>query len=227
MRLADVKVLPPKSLNTSIYLHLNSFARRTTWAHSFMHAYALWLGVALLVAGFAVAYAVAWWRRSPRVAGLLALGGLGTIAAFGLNQVVGHAARELRPYDTYPHALVLVAKVNDYSFPSDHAVLAGALITSMLLVTGRAVWSHRGASVAWLVIVETALGLFLCFARLYVGAHYAGDVVAGLVLGAGVVGVLSLLRPAVYKAIGAVEPTVLGVLVRRPAQLAERSHSPA
>lgn len=214
--LADVRVLPPKGLNTTVYLDINDLARHSTWAHGFMHAYALWLGMALLVLGFAAAYALAWWRRSPRAAGLLALGGAGTIVAFGCNQLVGHAARELRPYDTHPHALVLVSKANDYSFPSDHSVLAGALITSLLLVTGRTLWSRRGAAVAWLVAAEIVLGLLLCFARLYVGAHYPGDVVAGLLLGAAVVGALSLLRPLLYKVIGAVEPTVLGTLVRRP-----------
>ncbi|MDE3086914.1 MAG: phosphatase PAP2 family protein [Acidobacteriota bacterium] len=218
--LADVTVLPPKGLNTTVYLHLNNLARHSAWAHGFMHAYALWLGMALLVLGFAAAYALAWWRRSSRAAGLLALGGVGTIAAFGCNQLVGHAARELRPYDTHPHALVLVSKANDYSFPSDHSVLAGALITSLLLVTGRALWSHRGAAVAWLVAAEILLGLFLCFARLYVGAHYLGDVVAGLLLGAVVVGALSLLRPVLYKVIGVLEPTVLGTLVRRPPAMA-------
>jgi membrane-associated phospholipid phosphatase len=211
-----VKVLPPKGLNTSIYLDLNNFSRHTAWAHTFMHAYALWLGPVLLSLGFVLLYAVAWWRRARRATGLLALGGVGTLVAFGLNQLVVHAARELRPYDTHPHALVLVAKANDYAFPSDHGVLAGALSVSLLLVVGRGFWSHRGASVLWLALVEVVLGLFLCFARVYVGAHYPGDVVAGLLLGAVVVGLLSLLRPVVYWLAATVDPTVVGVVIRRP-----------
>jgi hypothetical protein len=51
-------VLPPKGLNTSIFLNINDFSRHTAWAHSFMRAYALWLGAVLLVAVFIVAYAV-------------------------------------------------------------------------------------------------------------------------------------------------------------------------
>ncbi|MHB2009955.1 MAG: hypothetical protein ACYCOX_18195, partial [Acidobacteriaceae bacterium] len=42
--LTGVRVLPPKGLNSSIYLDLNHFSRHTAWAHGFMHHYALWLG---------------------------------------------------------------------------------------------------------------------------------------------------------------------------------------
>src|SRR5579875_938013 len=118
---ADVRVLPPKGLNTSGYLDINHFSQHTAWAHGFMHAYALWLGPVLLAAVFVAAYALAWWRRAPRATTLLVLGGIGTIVALGLNQLVAHAAKELRPYVTHPHVLVLVAKASDYSFPSDHS----------------------------------------------------------------------------------------------------------
>ena len=104
--LAVTKVLPPKGLNTSIYLDLNNFSRHTAWAHGFMHAYALWLGLVVLTVLFVVGYGI-----------------------------VGRAAAELRPYHTYTHALVLVAKANDYAFPSDHALVAGGLITSIFLAT--------------------------------------------------------------------------------------------
>lgn len=232
--LGDVRVLPPRGLNTSWYLDVNNFSRQTSWAHGFMHAYALWLGPALLAAAFLVLYAVAWWRRAPRATALLVLGGIGTLVALGLNQLVGHAAGELRPYATHPQALVLVGKTNDYSFPSDHSIVAGGLTMSLLLVTGAAIW-RRGAErrdargpggaaagpgrppvVAALVGVNVVLGLFLCFARVYVGAHYPGDVVAGYLLSSLVVVLASLLRPLAYRAVDALEPTVLGVLVRRP-----------
>ncbi|MGH9104765.1 MAG: phosphatase PAP2 family protein [Acidimicrobiales bacterium] len=253
MVISDVKVLPPKGLNTSIYLDLNHFSRQTAWAHGFMHAYALWLGPVLLVAVFLAAYGVIWWRRSPRAATLMGLGGIGTLVALGLNQLVGHAAKELRPYDTHPHALVLVAKAHDYSFPSDHAVIAGSLMTAVLLVcvlgrqVGRPVGRHSmtapGASGAHglvspgtlapprtlappplpsalavtFTVLSIVFGLFLCFARVYVGAHYPGDVVSGLLLGVCVVVVVSLFRPLAYWVTDRVEDTPLGALLRRPA----------
>jgi membrane-associated phospholipid phosphatase len=231
--LTGVRVLPPKGLNNSIYLDLNNFSRHTAWAHGFMHNYALWLGPVLLAAVFVATYAVAWWHRAPRAAALLLLGGIGTIVALGLNQLVGHAAKELRPYVAHPNALVLVAKTNDYSFPSDHSVIAGGLTLSILLVLGSGTWRRgqhalRGAPeegatgrsmpgvVRVLAAVNLVLGLFLCFARVYVGAHYPGDVVAGYVLAAGVVFAVSLLRPFAYRLVAVADQTALGILWRRP-----------
>lgn len=230
---AAVTVLWPKGLNAQIYLDVNRFARRTAWAHAFMHDYALWLGLTLLALTFLTAYAVAWWRRDLQAAGLMFLGGAGTLIALGLNQLVGHAAKELRPYDTYPHALVLVGKANDYAFPSDHAVVAGALLMSVLLVLRRAP-TRRRAIVAGrrlqhmgpprsvtpvmlaLSVVAAVLALFLCFARIYVGAHYPGDVVAGLALGIVVVLVVSAARPVVYRLLDWVDRTPLSLFVGRP-----------
>jgi undecaprenyl-diphosphatase len=235
----NVPVLPPRGLNRSAYLDINHFARQTGWAHSFMHAYALWLGLVLLTVVFVAAYVVTWWRRDHHAAALLVLGAIGTVVAFGVNQLVGHAAGELRPYDTLHGALVLVPKANDYAFPSDHAVAAGALITAVLLVCwrparrrldepGAGAASRAGepteragfvpAMVA-LDIVEVVIGLFLCFARIYVGAHYPGDVVAGLLLGAVVVMVVVVVaRPLAYWLTDLVAPTPLAVLASRPPQ---------
>ena len=220
--LASTPVLPPKSLNTSIYLDLNHFSRQTAWAHGFMHNYALWLGPVLLAVLFVATYAVAWWRGASRVAALLILGGIGELVSLGLNQVIGHAAKELRPYATHPNALVLVAKANDYSFPSDHSIVAGGLTASLLLVLGAELWERSRAGVVPTAVrafaaLNVVLGLFLCFARVYVGAHYPGDVVAGYLLSSLVVVVFSLLRPLAYRAVDAIEPTPLGALLRRPA----------
>lgn len=231
--LSGVPVLAPKALNTSIYLDLNHFSRHTAWAHPFMHAYALWFGPVLLAGVFVAVYAVAWWRGATRAAALLVLGGIGTIVALGLNQLVGHAAQELRPYATHPHVLVLVAKANDYSFPSDHSVIAGGLTLSVVLVLGGSTWRRRHGEVRGLarslaserrspvvvralVAVNVVLGLFLCFARIYVGAHYPGDVVAGYLLSGFVVLVVSSLRPLAYRVAEAIEPTVVGAVLARP-----------
>jgi undecaprenyl-diphosphatase len=236
--LASVKVLPPKGLNTSLYLDINDFSRHSAWAHGFMRAYALWLGAVLLVVVFLLAYGVIWRRRDPRAAALMGLGGVGTFVALGLNQIVGHVFKELRPYDTLRHVLVLVPKANDYAFPSDHAVVAGALVASVLLVSRRAAahssptgptatgtlrsGSSRSGNGHFVPIMLTLslanviLGLLLCFARVYVGAHYPGDVVAGFFIGALVVVIISLARPIAYRLVDLIEPTPIGVLLRRP-----------
>jgi undecaprenyl-diphosphatase len=214
-------VLPPRELNISIYQDVNRFARQSPWAHGFMHAYALWLGPVALVMAFVFTYAILWWRRDVRGTALMGLGGIGTLLALGINQLVGHAARELRPYDTLPHVLVLVPRTNDYAFPSDHSVLAGALLTSVLLVAWRPALPGSPAAVrrpgpVVLAGITVVAGLFLCFARVYVGAHYPGDVVAGLLLGAGVVLIVALLGPLAYRIAEAIEPTPLALVARRP-----------
>jgi len=67
-----------------------------------------------------------------------------------------------------------------------------------------------------LSLANVILGLLLCFARVYVGAHYPGDVVAGFFIGALVVVIISLARPIAYRLVDLIEPTPIGVLLRRP-----------
>lgn len=66
---------------------------------------------------------------------------------------------------------VLVDKTTDFSFPSDHATTAGAVAVGLLFANRR--WG----------IVASALAVLTAFTRVYVGAHYPSDVVAGLALG--------------------------------------------
>src|SRR2546428_463519 len=68
-------------------------------------------------------------------------------------------------------AHVLVARTTDFSFPGDHATAVGAVAVGLLLTRRR------------LGIVMAAFAVLMAFARVYVGAHYPGDVVAGLALG--------------------------------------------
>lgn len=64
----------------------------------------------------------------------------------------------------------------------DHAVMAGAAATGLLLV------SHR------LGLVAVAAAVVMAVARVYVAAHYPWDVLAVLLLGAGAAGLWLLLR---------------------------------
>ena len=112
---------------------------------------------------------------------------VGALVALGVNQLLVHAWQEPRPYDVLSRISVLASRSSDYSFPSDHAVMAGAVAGGLLLV-------HRR-----LGAVALAAALLMAFARVYIGAHWPGDVVVGLVVGAAVVvgGFVAVRRPAV------------------------------
>lgn len=177
-------------MNTNFYLDLNHFARDTGWAHGFMSIYADWLG-AVILAALLVA---AWWRArsDPRPTPAVAIAlwaTAGAVCALVIAQPVSHLVAEARPYASLHHVEVLVPRSNDYGFPSDHATLAGAVIAGL--------WLTRRDR--WLAVLATIVGLFLAFARVYVGAHYPGDVIAGLVLGAAVVVVLRPVGVAILR----------------------------
>jgi undecaprenyl-diphosphatase len=131
----------------------------------------------------------------------------GMLLAIAANQPLVKAVHEPRPYTVLPHAHVLVAHSSDYGLPSDHAVMAGAVLAGVLL-TQRQVPSESRRR--WLTGVTAAAALLMAFARVYVGAHFPLDVVIGLLVGAGVTTLLYLLsRPLLERL---VEPVLDHVL---------------
>jgi len=194
-------------LDTQWYLDVNRFARQTAWAHSFMHFYALYGGVLLL----ALLVVVAFWRArggfgfggsAGQVAAVLWTAG-GTLLALGLNQPLTHLVGRPRPYAVLHGVEVLVPRANDFTLPSDHATAAGAIVVGL--------WLSRDRLVAGLA---TLLGLFLAFARVYVGAHYPGDVLAGLGFGALVVlAGYPVAAPLLRRGVEIVGRSPLGILV--------------
>lgn len=164
-----------------LFQAVNDLARRTPWAHGVLLAYASYgvvLFAALLVAG--------WWtarRSGPQAMASALWTGAATLLAVALNQPIVAVVGEARPYTTHPGILVLAHRSADLSFPSDHAVMAGAAAAGLWLVSRR-----LGAA-------ATIAALLMAFARVYVGAHYPRDVIVGLALGAAVaLGGWALLR---------------------------------
>jgi undecaprenyl-diphosphatase len=157
-------------VDTSLFRSVNRLAGRTHWAHPLFRTYAE-DGIAL----FAMLLLVGWFleRRDDDVAGVAAVVGAGiaTLLAVGLVQLIGNVVDRARPYTAMPSAHLLVSKTADFSFPSDHATAVGAVAVGLLLTR-----RPLGA-------VACALAVLMAFSRVYVGAHYPGDVLAGLVLG--------------------------------------------
>lgn len=148
-----------------------------------MVALAQWSELAFiaLVAGWFVLGVV---RRRPveRVGAALAL--LAAGLAFGVNQVIGHLWARPRPFTSHPGSVhLLLGHSADASFPSDH--VGAAVAISMVLVA-----IHRRLGIAALL-----LALLVGYARVFVGDHYPGDVIGGVIVGglaAAVVGAVRL-----------------------------------
>ncbi|NOY57234.1 MAG: phosphatase PAP2 family protein [Actinobacteria bacterium] len=158
-------------MDGTLFLWINRLADRTGWAHGFFTGYARY-GIVLFVVLLVVAYLDARHHNDLRaLAGSIWAGGA-ALVALGLGQVIGSAIDRARPYDAMAGVHLLVGKTTDFSFPSDHATAVGAVAMGLLLANRR--WG----------IVAGIAAVLMAFARVYVGAHYPGDVLAGLALGA-------------------------------------------
>jgi undecaprenyl-diphosphatase len=158
---------------------------------------------------FAGLMVVGWWLardRDDRVMATALLAPVGAVVAVVLQQPLISWAGHARPFVVHPDALVLVSRSTDASFPSDHACVVGAVTAVLFLVDRR------------LGAVSAVLALLMAFARVYVGAHWPADVLAGLVFGAAVATALVLLlRPWVARRVGRVRHTRAGSLLGVPA----------
>lgn len=123
------------------------------------------VGVPLLV----LAVAGQWWRRVERrhVRHVAVAAGLSFLLALALNQFVLLFVHRVRPYDAAVTHL-LVAPSADFSFPSDHTTATFAIAAAFL------VHGMRRTGL-WFLAAAT----LMMISRVYVGSHYAGDVLGG------------------------------------------------
>lgn len=199
------------SVDTQIFQAINGFARETPWLHTPM----LLLTTAAPVVFAALLLGGCWLARKQAHPGVMAAAvwaPIGVLLAVGINQPISSAVNETRPCAALSNILVIATCGKDASFPSDHAVMAGAAAAGLLIVTRRAL--------AW---VAVAAALLIAFSRLYVAAHYPHDVLAGLLLGATVSAVGYLLtRRVLTRLITALQGTALRRLLTTTPPPAEK-----
>ncbi|GHJ10778.1 hypothetical protein TPA0907_51450 [Micromonospora humidisoli] len=129
--------------------------------------------VILLLGLLLVALAVPRLRRADPWSRALALVAPATVVlAYGCSELLKSLLDEERP--CRGAVTILAAPCpppGDWSFPSNHATIAGALATAVLLLSPR--WG----------LLAAPLALLAAFSRVFVGVHYPHDVLAGLLLG--------------------------------------------
>lgn len=147
-----------------------------------------------LIAAFGV---VAWGLRrlkADRIATAFTTG-IGVIAAYGLSEVIKLIIEQERPC----REVVMLDEcpaVGDWSFPSNHTVIAFAVATGILIIAAN-YWALLG------YVVATLIGVL----RILTGAHYPHDVLAGAILGVCVtVGVYLLLFSVKRAVLARLEP---------------------
>ncbi|WP_300680584.1 phosphatase PAP2 family protein [Nocardioides sp.] len=184
-------------LNERWFDAVNTFSRHTPWLHTPARLFAQY-GVVV----FALILLWSWWRArstgEPRSVAASVWAPFGMLIAVGLNQFISNAVTEPRPFVVFSHALVLAHHSTDYSFPSDHSVMAGAVAIGVLL-------AHRR-----LGLITVGLAILMAAARVYIGVHFPLDVIAGLLVG-GVValGTFFVLRPLLLRLVALVAHTPL------------------
>ena len=125
-------------------------------------------GVPLLVA----AVALQWWIPANRskTRHILLSAGLAFLLGLLVNQILLLGIYRIRPYDAGVSRL-LVSPSADPSFPSDHATASFA-IAAIFVLNGL----RRGYGFL-------AAAILVSLSRVYIGIHYASDILGGAVSG--------------------------------------------
>ena len=153
-----------------IYRALNNFVVHHAWLGRTLAEVEKWAVPVLAMATFGL------WlldrpgnRRKWKLASATALAS--AALALLVNQAIAQLWHRDRPFAAHPSAHVWGSRSHDPSFPSDHASAAFAIAFAVLLF-------DRLAGAVLLVAA-----LIVGVGRVFIGAHYPADVLAGLLVG--------------------------------------------
>ncbi len=107
---------------------------------------------------------------------------IGFSPAFGLiisyiscNLILKNAVARIRPYEVIENLNILIPKEADASFPSGHSSAAFACSIALLVSLPK--------KYKWIGVIAVIYASIMAFSRLYVGVHYPGDVIGGVLTG--------------------------------------------
>jgi undecaprenyl-diphosphatase len=193
-------------LNYSVFQEINTPAGTNPWLDILMIFCANWL-----IFFFPVILIILWgrplrWRKRPIRPGEAELLqesravvlwiGIACLIAYALNLLIEQFLFEPRPFVTHRIHL-LITHTADSSFPSDHSAWAFAVVGLLLLQLLPAcfrIWRKQRtgqdeshfAILVWpcfLTGVAVVMACSIGLSRIFVGVHYPGDIVGGLIDG--------------------------------------------
>ncbi|MCP2336012.1 phosphatase PAP2 family protein [Actinomadura rupiterrae] len=170
---AAARLAGGQAFDAGLYRDVVAVSGHTGWLNGLVNWWSDY-GLAL----FVVLAGVAWWHardKGLRAAVSALWVPAAMILAFAVSSVLKLMVEEQRPCRAMPsvHIAVSCPGTSDYSFPSNHAVLAGAAAIAVWLAARRVL----GA-------VAVVNALVIAGSRVYIGVHYPHDVAVGLLLGA-------------------------------------------
>lgn len=127
------------------------------------------VGVPVMV----LAVVLQWWAKVDRyhVRHAAVSAGLAFLLGLAVNQLILLFVHRVRPYDAGVTHL-LIAPSADWSFPSDHATAAIAIVAAFAM-----------QALPRRTVVLSLLAFLICWSRIYIGTHYLTDVIGGAITG--------------------------------------------
>ena len=191
-----------------LYHGINQFVFDHDWLGRALSVLETWAVPVLAIATFALWLAAR--PGGPRKWKLASASALASAAlALLIAQAIGKVWYRERPFAAHPDAHVWGSRSHDPSFPSDHASAAFGIAFAVFLFD-RVVGS-----------IFIAAATFISVGRVFVGAHYPADVLAGAFVGLGAaLLVVRVAKPVIAWLVRLAErmtdPVVSAVLRRRP-----------
>jgi membrane-associated phospholipid phosphatase len=160
---------------------------------------------------FAALMLVVWWRAraaGPATMAAALLAPAAVVTAFLVNDGIKSLVDEQRPCRTL-HTVTVEScpALGDWSFPSNHAAIAGAAAVALLLAHHRTGLLHA-----------VPVAVLMAASRVWTGVHYPHDVLVGLLVGALVAWPVAFLAPRAAPAVSRLRTTRLGPLLTTTAK---------